>query len=65
MPLADRSEAASISTHRRIAIHPIVNHSRTVHAKGVTFSKEAKQTVEDRLQRNPNLPKWDILTYPA
>jgi hypothetical protein len=46
-------------------IHPIVHLSRTIYAKGVTLSKEAMQTVEHRLQRNPSLPKWDILINPA
>ena len=46
-------------------IHPIVNLSRTIYAKGVTLSKDAMQTVEDRLQRTPSLPKWDILIHPA
>lgn len=46
-------------------LKPIVTLSRKVYAKGVTLSKSAMQAVEARLERNPLLPKWDILIYPA
>ena len=46
-------------------IHPIVNLSRTVYQKGVSLSKKAMRAVEARLERNPLLPKWDILIRPA
>jgi hypothetical protein len=46
-------------------IHPIVELSRKVYEKGVTLSKGAMQEVEARLERNPSLPKWDILIRPA
>ena len=46
-------------------IHPIVNLSRTVYQKGVSLSKKAMRAVEARLERNPLLPKWDILIWPA
>ena len=46
-------------------LHPIVELSRTLYAKGVTLSKDAMKAVEARLQRNPSLPKWDILIQPA
>jgi hypothetical protein len=46
-------------------IHPIVNLSRTVYQKGVSLSKKAMRAVESRLERNPLLPKWDILIRPA
>lgn len=45
-------------------ISPIVNLSRKVYQKGVTLSKKAMQEVEDRLERNPQLPKWDVLIRP-
>ena len=44
---------------------PIVKLSRKVYAKGVALSKTAMQAVEARLERNPLLPKWDILIRPA
>ena len=46
-------------------IHPIVELSRKVYQKGVSLTKEAMQAVEARLQRNPDLPNWDILIQPA
>ena len=46
-------------------IHPIVELSRKVYQKGVTLSKSAMRTVEARLERHPQLPKWDILIHPA
>lgn len=46
-------------------LHPIVELSRTLYAKGVTLSKDAMKAVEARLKRNPSLPKWDILIQPA
>ncbi len=42
-------------------IHPIVNLSRTVYQKRISLSKKAMRVVEARLERNPLLPKWDIL----
>jgi len=46
-------------------IHPIVKLSTAVYQKGVSLSKKAMQAVEARLDRNPLLPKWDILIRPA
>ena len=46
-------------------LHPIVELSRTVYAKGVALTKKAMRAVEARLLRNPKLPKWDILIRPA
>jgi hypothetical protein len=46
-------------------INPVVKLSRKIYAKGVTLSKTAMQAVEARLERNPLLPKWDILIHPA
>ncbi len=46
-------------------IHPVVELTRKVYEKGVSLSKEAMAAVEDRLERNPLLPKWDILIRPA
>lgn len=46
-------------------IHPVVELSRKVYEKGISLSKEAMQAVEARLERNPALPKWDILIRPA
>ena len=46
-------------------IHPFVELSRKVYQKGVTLSKTARQAVEARVERNPLLPKWDILIHPT
>jgi hypothetical protein len=45
-------------------IKPIVTLSHNVYAKGVKLSKTAMQAVEERLDRNPLLPKWDVLIHP-
>lgn len=46
-------------------INPIVTLSRQAYLKGVSLSKQAMQEVEARLERNPLLPKWDILIRPV
>lgn len=46
-------------------IHPIVEVSTTVYEKGISLTKSAMQNIEKRLERDPTLPKWDILIKPA
>ena len=46
-------------------LHPVVELSRRVYAKGIALGKKAMQAVESRLERHPALPKWDILIRPA
>jgi Rhodopirellula transposase DDE domain len=46
-------------------LHPIVELSRKVYQKGIALSKKAMQAIESRLERHPELPKWDILICPA
>lgn len=46
-------------------IAPIVELSDTVYRKGISLGKKAMRDVESRLERNPDLPKWDILIRPA
>jgi hypothetical protein len=46
-------------------LRPVVELSRKVYEKGVSLSKAAMREVEARLERNPLLPKWDILIRPA
>jgi len=46
-------------------LQPLVNLSHTVYEKGISLSKGDMEAVEARLQRNPKLPKWDILIQPA
>ncbi len=44
---------------------PIVKLSRKIYEKGISLSKKAMQEIETRLERNPLLPKWDILIRPV
>ena len=46
-------------------IHPVVALSRKVYDKGIALGKAAMQAVENRLERHPELPKWDIMIHPA
>lgn len=45
-------------------VQPVVNLSKMVYQKGISLSKVAMQAIEARLERNPILPKWDILVRP-
>jgi hypothetical protein len=45
--------------------HPVINLSKKIYQKGISLSKIAMEEVEKRLERNPLLPKWDILIQPA
>jgi Rhodopirellula transposase DDE domain len=42
-------------------MQPVVNLSKMVYQKGISLPKVAMQAIEARLERNPILPKWDIL----
>jgi len=53
------------SNHEIVYCHPMVELSRKGYEKGVALSKAAMRAVEARLERNPLLPKWDILIQPA
>jgi len=46
-------------------IHPVVALSQKSYEKGVKLSKKAMLKVEARLERDPALPKWDILIRPT
>jgi Rhodopirellula transposase DDE domain len=46
-------------------LHPVVELSRQVYQKGIKLSQKAMQAVEARLERDPKLPKYDILIQPA
>lgn len=45
-------------------INPVVKLSQKVYQKGISLAKGAMLEVEARLERNPLLPKWDILIRP-
>jgi len=46
-------------------LYPVVKLSRTVDETGISLAKPAMLAVEPRLERNPLLPKWDILIRPT
>ncbi len=46
-------------------IHPIIQLNQKSYLKGISLSKMEMQGIEKRLERNPDLPKWDILNRPA
>ena len=39
--------------------------NQTSYLKGISLSKMEMQGIEKRLERNPDLPKWDILIQPS
>lgn len=45
-------------------LSPIVTLSEKVYEKGISLSKNAMKPIENRLERNPLLPRWDILIHP-
>jgi len=46
-------------------IHPVISLSKKSYQKGISLSDKAMKEIEKRLERNPLLPKWDILIRPA
>jgi Rhodopirellula transposase DDE domain len=44
---------------------PVVEITHTEYLRGITLGKKAMRVVEERLERHPKLPKWDILIRPA
>jgi hypothetical protein len=44
---------------------PIVEITHKEYLRGITLSKKAMRTVEERLERHPELPQWDILIRPT
>jgi hypothetical protein len=45
--------------------HPVVKLNSKIYQKGISLNKLAMKEVEQRLERNPLLPKWDVLIRPA
>ena len=41
-------------------LRPIINFSETIYKKGLSLCKSEMQTIEQRLIRSPQLPKYDI-----
>ena len=46
-------------------LNPIINLSQQVYKKGITLTKKEMKAIEKRLERAPNLPKWDIFIQPS
>ena len=46
-------------------IQPVINLSKKNYEKGITLTKKAMKEIEAQLERNPLLPKWDILIRPT
>ena len=46
-------------------LKPIVNLSEKVYEKGISLTKKEMKNIEMHLERNPELPKWDILIQPS
>lgn len=44
---------------------PVVHLLDQVYQTGVTLTQKAMQPIQERLQRKPELPKWDILIQPC
>ncbi len=45
-------------------IHPIVKLNPKTYSRGISLTKIEMRRIEKRLERNPELPKWDILIRP-
>jgi len=45
--------------------HPIIELNHSLYPKGIALTKTEMSYIEQRLERNPILPKWDILIRPA
>jgi Rhodopirellula transposase DDE domain len=45
-------------------ISPIVTLIEKIYVKNISLTPKAMQRIEKRLERNPLLPKWDILIKP-
>ena len=44
---------------------PVIHLNSSLYQKGISLTKQAMVAIEARLERNPLLPKWDILIRPA
>lgn len=46
-------------------LQPIVKLSNKIYEKGISLTKKAMREIEKKLERNPLLPKWDIMIKPS
>lgn len=45
--------------------HPAIELNQSMYSKGIALTKKEMRPIEQRLERSPTLPKWDILIRPA
>jgi hypothetical protein len=45
-------------------LYPVIKVTKKNYEKGVSLTKSAMRSVEKFIERNPLLPKWDILINP-
>lgn len=45
-------------------LQPAVHLSQKVYEKGISLSKRVMRSIEQRLERHPDLPKWDVVIRP-
>lgn len=45
-------------------LHPLIKTTQKAYQKGIALGKAAMRSVEQYIQRNPLLPKWDLLICP-
>ena len=45
--------------------YPSISLNQASYDKGISLTKKEMGKIEQRLERNPQLPKWDILIRPA
>ena len=46
-------------------LHPLIELNPNLYKKGISLTKKEMRHIEQRLERHPILPKWDILIRPA
>ncbi|MGB3613479.1 MAG: transposase [Elainellaceae cyanobacterium] len=46
-------------------LHPLIKLNRSIYEKGISLTKKQMRHIEERLERNPLLPKYDVLIHPA
>lgn len=45
--------------------YPTIKLNPLIYKKGIALTKQQMNTIEARLERHPDLPKWDIFIRPA
>ena len=45
--------------------HPVIELNQSIYPKGVALTKKEMRPIEQRLERHPILPKWEIPIRPA